>query len=121
MSRLAAGLFLLAHAGVTAGIWIPPQRGSELKSFGSQASWLFADVRPVVVAFAVVASVSLGVAGLAYLAHNDWWAPMAVLGAVVSFALIAATFTPWWSAAVVINAGIIYLAWDTAAGQLTGR
>jgi hypothetical protein len=31
MTRVAAGVFLLLHAVITAAIWIPPQRGSEVR------------------------------------------------------------------------------------------
>jgi hypothetical protein len=35
-------------------------------------------------------------------------------------ALIVATFTPWWSFAVVINAAVLYAAWQSATAQPTG-
>ena len=49
MWRLIVAGFLVLHGILNAAIWIPPQRGSQLSNFGPQASWLFAEVRPVVV------------------------------------------------------------------------
>ena len=48
-------------------------------------------------------------------------APVGILAATASLALITATFTPWWSGAIIINAVIIYAAWDTAVAQLSAR
>ena len=47
MLRLVVAGFLVLHGILHAAIWIPPQQGSELPNFGPQASWLFAEVRPV--------------------------------------------------------------------------
>ena len=35
-------------------------------------------------------------------------------------ALIVATFTPWWSFAVVINSANLYAAWQSVITQPTG-
>jgi hypothetical protein len=99
--RVIAGLFLILHGVINAAIWIPPQRGAKLPGFGSQASWV--------------------ISGAAYLAQSPWWAPIGILAATASLALIIATFTPWWSGAIIINAVIIYAAWDTTIAQLSGR
>jgi hypothetical protein len=107
--------------GINAAIWIPPQRGAKLPSFGSQASWLFAGVRPAVVTLAIVAAGGFVISGAAYLAQSPWWAPIGILAATASLALIIATFTPWWSGAIIINAVIICAAWDTTVAQLSGR
>ena len=120
MSRLGAGVFLLVHSAITGAIWIPPQRGRELAGFGPQASWLFANSRPTMVALAATASAALGLAAVGVLTHQDWWAPSAAVGALMSLALVAATFTPWWSAAIVINAVILYLAWSSVTSQHAG-
>ena len=121
MWRLVVAGFLVLHGILNAAIWIPPQRGSELPNFGPQASWLFAEVRPVVVTLAVIAAGGFALSGVAYLVHLDMWAFSAIIAAVVSIALIVATFTPWWSFAVVINAVILYAAWQPATAQLAGR
>jgi hypothetical protein len=47
------------------------------------------------------------------------WAYPAIIAAV-AMALIVATFTPWWSLAVVINAVILYAAWLSVIPQLAG-
>jgi hypothetical protein len=121
MTRVAAGVFLLLHAVITAAIWIPPQRGGEMHGWGWQASWLFADSRPTMVTLGVLASAAIGAAGLGVLGDHDWWAGAALVGAIASFALIAATFTPWWSAAVLINLVVVYLAWSSTTTEVTGR
>lgn len=119
MTRIAAGVFLLAHALVTGAIWVPPQRGSELRGWGSQASWLFADSRPAMICLAVVASAALGIAGVGVLGHHEWWAAAALAGTLISMALIVATFTLWWSAAIAINVVIAYLAWSSITTELS--
>ena len=121
MWRLIVAGFLVLHGILNAAIWIPPQRGSQLSNFGPQASWLFAEVRPVVVTLALVAASAFAVSGVLYLVHVDAWAFPALVAASASMALITATFTPWWSIAVVINAVILYGAWQSAVAQLTGR
>jgi hypothetical protein len=117
MWRLVVAGLLILHGILHAAIWVPPQRGSELPSFGPQASWLFAEVRPVVVAVALIAAGGFALSGAA---HQDLWAYSAILAAVASMALIVATFTPWWSLAVVINAAIVYAAWQSATVQSAG-
>ena len=121
MTSVAAGAFLLMHAVITGAIWIPAQRGAEMPGWGRQASWLFADSRPIMVTLGVLASASLAVAGVGVLGHHDWWAGAAIVGAIISFALITATFTPWWSAAVAINLVVMYLAWSSMTAQPSGR
>lgn len=120
MARLGAGVFLIIHSLITGAIWIPPQRGGELAGFGSQASWLFASSRPTMLLLSVAAAGSLGLAGIGVLGEHDWWAVAAIAGAAISLALIVATFTPWWSAAVVINAAVLYVAWQSIAEQHAG-
>jgi len=113
MVRVIGGVFLLIHAIITGAIWIPPQRGGDLKGFGGQASWLFAESRPAMVALGTTASVAFFAAGVGVLGQQDWWASFAAVGAMVSLALIAATFTPWWSAAIAINVVLLYLAFES--------
>lgn len=115
--RLAIGLLLVVHGLITGAIWVPPQRSADVAGFGWQASWLFAGVRPVVVTVALVAAGGFVIAGVGYLGHQGWWAPLAIVAAFASFALIIATITPWWSAAVAINAAIIYFAWGVTTAQ----
>ncbi len=121
MWRLGIGGFLVLHGLLHAVIWIPPQQGRDLPGFGAQASWLFAEVRPVVVTLALIAASGFAISGVAYLAHLDMWAVPATVAAVASTGLIVATFTPWWSFAIVINAVIVYAAWQSATTQLEGQ
>ena len=120
MLRLVIAGFLILHGVLNAVIWVPPQRGGELANFGSQASWLFAEVRPVVVTLALIAAVGFALSGVGYVAHLDAWAFSALAASVASMALIVATFTPWWSFAAVINAVIFYAAWQSAIAQPVG-
>ena len=69
------------------------------------------------VALGVTASAALGLAALGVFGHQEWWAAAAVVGAPISLALIAATFTPWWSAAILINVALIYVALNTITTQ----
>ena len=121
MWRVVVGGFLILHGILNAVIWISPQRGRELPNFGPQASWLFAEVRPVVVTLALIAASGFALSGVAYLMQQDVWAFSAIIAVAASMALIVATFTPWWSFAVVINAVILYAGWQAATGQLAGR
>jgi hypothetical protein len=121
MWRLAFASLLVVHGILHAAIWLPPQQGSSLPNFGAQASWLFAEVRPAVVTLALVATIGFALSGVAYLAHLDMWAVSATIAAAASMALIVATFTPWWSFAIVINALILYAAWQSATTQLSSR
>jgi hypothetical protein len=121
MLRTGAGVFLILHGIIHAAIWIPPRPEEPLPGFGSQASWLFADVRAAVVSLAVLAAGGFVLSGVAYLIHQPWWAALAIGAAAASLALAVATFTPWWSAAIVIDLAIIYAAWTPLAGQLSGQ
>jgi hypothetical protein len=121
MWRLAVAGFLGLHGVLHAAIWLPPQQGSDLPGFGAQASWLFAEVRPVVVTLALVAAGGFALSGVAYGTHLDVWAVLATVAAVASMGLIVATFTPWWTLAVVIDVLILYAAWQSATAQLASR
>jgi hypothetical protein len=120
MLRIGVGVFLILHGVIHAAIWIPSRPEEPLPGFGSQASWLFADVRAAVVSLAVLAASGFALAGVAYLSHRPWWA-LAVVAAAASLALTVATFTPWWSAAILIDVAIIYAAWSPLVGQLGGE
>ncbi|HEX6328391.1 MAG TPA: hypothetical protein VFZ72_17625 [Jiangellaceae bacterium] len=121
MLRIGVGVFLILHGIIHGAIWVPPRPEEPLPGFGSQASWLFADVRAAVVSLALIAAGGFAFSGVAYLIHQPWWAAMAVVAAVASLALTVATFTPWWSAAIVIDLAIIYAAWGPLATQLSGE
>jgi hypothetical protein len=121
MLRVAGAGILILHGILNAVIWIPPQQGNQLPNFGPQASWLFSESRHVVVTLALIAAGGYASSGVAYAAHLDMWAFPAIIAAVSSMALIVATFTPWWSFAVVINAVILYAAWQSVTAQLASR
>ena len=48
------------------------------------------------------------------------WVGPAIVAAVASLALVASTFTPWWSAAVVIDLVVLYAASAALLGQASG-
>jgi hypothetical protein len=75
MLRIGVGVFLILHGVIHAAIWIPSRPEEPLPGFGSQASWLFADVRAAVVSLAVLAASGFALAGVAYLSHWQWWRP----------------------------------------------
>jgi hypothetical protein len=77
-------------------------------------------VRPAVVSLAILAATGFALAGVAYLIGQSWWPGLAATASAASLALIAATFTPWWSAALLIDLAILYAAWRALAGPLTG-
>ena len=120
MLRLVVAGFLSLHGVLNAAIWIPPQQGSRSPNFGPQASWLFAEVRPAVVTLALIAASGFALSGVAYAMHLDVWAASAIIAVVASMALIVATFTPWWSFAIVINAAILYAGLQSATAQPSG-
>lgn len=121
MWRIAVGVFLILHGVIHAAIWVPPRPEEPLPGFGSQASRMFADVRPAVVSLALIAAGGFAFSGVAYLIHQPWWAAMSVVAAVASLALTVATFTPWWSAAIVIDLAIVYADWGPLATQPSGE
>lgn len=118
MLRLAVGVFLILHGVIHGAIWFPPRSQEPRPGFGTQASWLFADVRAAVVSMAAIAAGGFALAGVAYLSGHPWWPGLAAAASVASLALIAATFTPWWSAAILIDLAILYAAWRPLADQL---
>jgi nicotinamide riboside transporter PnuC len=119
MLRVGVGVFLILHGVIHAAIWIPPRPEEPLPGFGSQASWLFADVRAAMVSLALLAASGFALAGVAYLSHRPWWAAFALIAAAASLALTVATFTPWWSAAIAIDLAVIYAAWGPLVGQVS--
>ena len=84
MLRIGVGVFLILHGVIHAAIWIPPQRQEPMPGFGSQASWLFADVRAAVVSLAVLAAGGFALSGVAYLIDQPWWPGLAVAAAAAS-------------------------------------
>ena len=117
MWRLVIAGLLILHGILHAVVWLPRQQSNEFPGFGPQVSWLFAEVRAVVVALVMTAGIGFVLAGVAYGMHLDLWAVPAIVAVVASMALIVATFTPWWGLAIVINAITLYAAWQSVRGD----
>lgn len=116
MLRVAVGVFLILHGVIHGAIWFPPRSQQPLPGLGTQASWLVADVRAAVVSVAAIAAGGFALAGVAYLAGHPWSPGLAAAASVAS--LIAATFIPWWSAAILLGLTILSAAWKPLADQL---
>lgn len=61
-------------------------------------------------ALAVAAGALFVAAGAAALAQLPWWSVTAVVAAVLSASLMAATFTPWWLPGLAADAAVLVLA-----------
>jgi hypothetical protein len=107
--RWLAGLFLIAHGLLHVGIWVPPTPKDV--PFDAHHSPMFGDVRTLSTTLGVIAGAAFVVTGIAYLAGQGWWAPLALGASGLSIILLIVTFTPWWLAGFAINATIALLAW----------
>jgi hypothetical protein len=114
--RFLVGVFLIARGLVHLAIWLPKPSGDA--PFAVNRSAIFGDVRRIAMPLAVGSGVIFALAGVGVLlGGQDWGAAAAIAGALVSIALMALTFTPWWAAGLVINATIIALAWRALSNQ----
>lgn len=109
MLHWIAGLFLVAHGLVHLAIWLPRPTPGEVP-FDAAHSWLFGDMRAVVIVLSALAGFTFVVAGIVLLADASWWTTAAIGASVVSLLLMALTFTPWWLFGIVINIVIVVLA-----------
>lgn len=107
-----AGLFLMAHGLVHAGIWCTPFDPAKAP-FDPRHSWLAerlglaGPARGLSVALALAAAVLFLASGAAVLAGTAWAGAAAVTAAAVSLLLTALVFNRWLSLNVLINAAII--------------
>lgn len=104
MLRTAIGVFLLAHAAVTAVIWLAPL--TDGAPFNPNHSWLFGDSRAIAVPASVLVAIGLAVTGVALLTHQEWWAPVGIASAGAAVAVMLLYFNPWLLMGIAINAGV---------------
>lgn len=108
--RTLLGLFLVAHGLVTALIWAAPKPvvpDGQVQPPDPSHSWLLGDVRTTAVFFGLIIGAGLAIAGLAFLTHQAWWPPAAIVAGVGSLVLFAVFFTPWWLAGIAISAALV--------------
>ena len=71
------------------------------------------------VSWALLAAGGFAAAGVAFRVRPSWWATVSVVSVAASLAWIVSTFTPWWTAAIVINLAVVYAAWGPMVGPLS--
>lgn len=108
MTRFLLGAFVVAHGLVTIGIWSPNPRTVEpTPPMDTSHSWLLGDARAVALALAIAAGIVIAIAGIGFLAHQDWWTVAAIAGGGLSLILFALFFTPWWLAGIAISTALV--------------
>lgn len=106
MVRVLVGGFIIAHGLVTVAMWATPAKGGE--PFRATHSWLLGDVRSLAVALALVAALGFVLAGVGFLAHQDWWAVFGIGAGAVALVLMGLYFNPWLLAGIAISGGVLY-------------
>jgi hypothetical protein len=107
-----AGLFLVAHGLIHAGIWGTPFDPAKAP-FDPRHSWLaarFGLARPArrfSVMLALAATVLFVISGVAVISDAQWAGAVAVTAAGVSLALTILMFHRWLSLNLLINIAII--------------
>jgi hypothetical protein len=129
MTRLFLGLFLLAHGLIHMAIWLP-QAFSLQAATGPDApfdpghSWVISGfseggARWLSVALALVATAVYVGAGASLFASQPWWRPLTIAASVASLTLLVLYFTPWLSAAVLIDVmlllAVLWAHWPSVA------
>ena len=118
MVRLMFGGFLMAHGLIHAAIWLPQVFGVSAAAdptapFDPGHSWIIGGlgdggVRWLSVTLALVATAGFVMAGVGLFAYQGWWRPLTVGACLVSLALFLIYFSPWLSAAVLINVALLF-------------
>src|SRR3712207_1451541 len=113
MVRLLFGSFLIAHGLIHAAIWLPQAfdvrtAADPTAPFDPGHSWMLSGigndgVRWLSVGLAVVATLAYVMAGAGLFAHQAWWRTLTLGATTASLALFLIYFTPWLSAAVLID------------------
>jgi hypothetical protein len=97
--------FLIVHGLLHLGVWVAPAAPGA--PFDARHSWLLGDVSVPARTAAILACALLVVAGLVAAVGGSAAAHLAAVGAGVSLVLALATYHPWLTAAVVIDAAIL--------------
>jgi hypothetical protein len=108
MWRTAFGVLLVAHGLLTVLIWSPSPSAEAPMS--TSRSWLIGDARTASLTLAVVAGLLVAGSGVGLLSGQAWWSLPGVAGGVLSLALFALFFTPWWLAAIAISSALVLAA-----------
>lgn len=109
-----AGLVLVAHGLVHAGIWCTPFNPAKAP-FDPRHSWLAARMglagpaRRFSVMLALAATVLFVISGLAVIAGASWAGAVAIVAAGISLVLTVLMFHRWLSLNLLINIAIIGL------------
>jgi uncharacterized membrane protein YphA (DoxX/SURF4 family) len=104
--RVLLSVFFIAHGLVHVAIWAP-KYDPKKAPFDASHSWLLGNQRPLARALAFFAATILMVAGIALLAHGEWWRPTAVVGLSVSTVLLLAYINRWYLFILAVNIALI--------------
>jgi hypothetical protein len=123
--KLVIGLFLLAH-GLVHLLYLAPRPPDDPRyPFVPETAWITRSLgmnagaaKAAARTGAVVVAAVLGIAGIALIVGAGLWTTMAVLGAVISLALLIAFYDPWLTLGVAIDLAIIGLVWAQLPASL---
>jgi hypothetical protein len=114
MTRVLAGMFVIAHGAVTALIWSVPAEADA--PFHATRSWLLGESRPLAVALAIAAAAAFAVAGVGITAHQTWWGCFGVTAGALALVLMVTYFNPWLIAGIAISAAILLSGYQQLQG-----
>jgi hypothetical protein len=123
--KLVIGLFLLAH-GLVHLLYLAARPPDDPRyPFVPETAWIARVLgmkapaaKATAGAVAVVVALVLGIAGIALIVGAGLWTTLAVLGAVISLALLAAFYHPWLTLGVAIDLAVIGLVWAQLPASL---
>ena len=105
MMRTLLGGFVLAHGLVTIAIWAAPRTADA--PFDPGSSWLLGESRRLAITTASVAAITAALAGVAYVAQQDWWAVPGIAAGAAGVTLMLLYFNFWLIAGLAINVAIL--------------
>lgn len=117
MFKMIVGGLLIAHGIVHAALWIPQALGAPLPEgapFDAGRSWLVSGVseggaRSAGGILAAAVAIAFALAGVGYMADQDWWWLAAIGGGGASLRLIVLYWNVWLSIGALIDVAV--LAW----------
>ena len=117
MTRVALGLFLIAHGLLHAGIYAMPQPKDKEGPFDPSYSWALTgahvahdSARRLSLLMGLITAGVFTLAGISLLAGWAAWVPVAVLGAATGLLLKGLYFNAWLSIGVLIDVAILWTA-----------
>ena len=112
MTRLAIGLFLIAHGLVHAAVWATPKPKDGKAPFEPGHSWLIGTTKGLSAVLAIVVGLVLVAGGIALFSQAELWRPITVVGLAGSLLLDVLYFNPWLIFIGVVNGAFIWaLVW----------